>query len=135
MANIIWNDTYSVGVKAMDEQHKKLVAMANQLHEAMGAGKGREVLEPVLNEMIEYTKLHFTAEEKLLAKYNYPGLDAQKREHEAFFQKVAKMQTDLKAKNLTLSIELSQFLRSWISSHILGIDKEYTSFLNSRGEK
>jgi hemerythrin len=135
MPNIIWNDSYSVGVRSLDEQHKRLVAMSNQLHEAMSAGKGREVVEPVLKEMFDYTRLHFTTEEKLLEKYNYPGLSDQKREHEAFIKKVAEMQTDLKVRNLTLSIEVSHFLRSWITNHIMGIDKQYTLFLNSKGEK
>ena len=135
MASIIWNDSYSVGIRSLDEQHKKLIAMANQLHEAMGAGKGKEVVEPVLTEMLDYTRQHFTAEEKLLEKYNYPGLGEQKREHEAFFKKVTEMQAELKQRNLTLSIEVSQYLRSWITNHIMGIDKKYTSFLVSKGEK
>jgi len=135
MPRIKWDDSYSVGVHSLDEQHKKLVAMANQLHEAMSAGKGKEVIEPILNDMLDYTRQHFSAEEKLLEKYNYPGLGDQKREHEAFFKKVTEMQLELKAKNLTLSIEVSQFLRSWITGHILGIDKQYTHFLNSKGEK
>ena len=135
MPSINWNDSYSVGIKSMDDQHKKLVAMANQLHEAMIAGKGKEVVEPVLNEMLDYTRKHFSTEEKLLEKYNYPGLGEQKREHEAFFNKVTEMQAGLKAKNLTLSIDISQFLRSWIGTHIQGIDKQYGAFLNSKGEK
>ena len=135
MAAVIWNDSYSVGVKALDEQHKKLFGMVNQMHEAMMAGKGRVVVGQVMNEMFDYVRLHFTAEEKLLERYNYPGLAEQKREHEAFIQKVEEMQQKMQAGNLTLSIEVSQFLQSWIKDHIMGVDKKYSDFLNKKGEK
>jgi hemerythrin len=135
MATVIWNESYSVGVKALDEQHKKLFGMVNQMHEAMMAGKGRVVVGQVMNEMFDYVRLHFTAEEKLLERYNYPGLAEQKREHEAFIQKVEEMQQKMQAGNLTLSIEVSQFLQSWIKDHIMGVDKKYGDFLNKKGEK
>ena len=135
MATVTWNESYSVGVKALDEQHKRLFVMLNQIHEAMSEGKGRVVVAQVMNDMVDYVRLHFTAEEKLLEKYSYPGLNEQKREHAAFIKKVAEMQQKMRDGNLTLSIEVSQFLRSWITDHILGIDKKYVDFLISKGEK
>ena len=78
MARFIWNDSYSVGVKAFDEQHKKLFALVDDLHEAMVAGKARTITGQILNEMVEYTRQHFSAEEKMLQKYDYPGLGEQK---------------------------------------------------------
>ena len=135
MATVTWNESYSVGVKALDEQHKRLFVMLNQIHEAMSEGKGRVVVAQVMNDMVDYVRLHFTAEEKLLEKYSYPGLNEQKREHAAFIKKVAEMQQKMRDGNLTLSIEVSQFLRSWITDHILGIDKKYVDFLISKGEQ
>jgi hemerythrin-like metal-binding protein len=135
MAAVTWNESYSVGVKALDEQHKKLFAMVNQMHEAMSAGKGRAIIGQVMDELFDYVRLHFTTEEKLLEKYNYAGLSEQKREHEAFIKKVTEMQQKMQAGNLTLSIEISQFLRNWITEHIMGVDKKYSAFLNEKGEK
>lgn len=74
MAFFDWKDSYSVGVKEMDNQHKVLVDLINQLHTAMTAGKGSSVAGPIISEMVRYTKFHFDAEEKLMTTHGYPGL-------------------------------------------------------------
>ena len=73
-----WNESYSVSVKSMDDQHKRLFDLINQLHDAMNAGKGKQMVGLVLKEMLEYTRTHFTAEEKVLERLAYPGLPEQK---------------------------------------------------------
>ena len=130
-----WNDSYSVSVAAMDNQHKKIFDLINQLHNAMSTGKGKEIIGSVLEEMLNYTKTHFTAEEKVLEKYNYPGLAEQKKQHAIYIQKVTEMQEKAKSGTLTLSLEASQFLKDWLLNHILVIDKKYAEFLNTKGEK
>ncbi len=135
MATFTWNDSYSVNIKKLDEQHKKLFAMIDELHSAMSSGKGKEVIGKVLDEMLEYTQTHFTTEEKLLEKHHYPHLDIQQKEHAAFIQKVSEMQQKMKNGSLTLSIEVSQFLKDWLTKHILGSDKEYAQFLVEKGER
>ena len=71
MALIAWNDSYSVKVKQMDEQHKKLVEMINQLHDAMKVGQGKQVVGDVLNALVSYTKTHFASEEGCHRYSNY----------------------------------------------------------------
>ncbi len=43
MALIDWDKSLSVNVEEIDQQHKKLIAMINELNEAMRNGKGKEV--------------------------------------------------------------------------------------------
>jgi hemerythrin len=119
----------------MDDQHKKLFVLINQLHEAMSTGKGKQFVGTVLNEMLEYTRTHFTAEEKVLEKLAYPGLPEQKKEHAIFINKIVEMQQKLQGGSLTVSIEASQFLRDWLTNHIMVVDKKYSSFVTSHGEK
>jgi hemerythrin len=130
-----WNDSYSVGLPSMDNQHKKLFDLINKLYDAMRAGKGQDVIGPVLNEMLDYTKTHFTAEEKILEKHNYPGLAEQKKQHGIYIQKVTEFQQRSQSGSLTLSIETSQFLKEWLLNHIQVIDKKYSDFLKTKGEK
>lgn len=68
MSIFIWNDRFTVRVEEFDNHHKKLMDLANLLHSKMMMGKGREVLEPILGELKEYTKYHFAAEEMKMAK-------------------------------------------------------------------
>lgn len=136
MPLIKWDDSYSVSVKTLDEQHKKLFVLINQLHDAMSAGKGKEIIESVLKDMIDYTHTHFTTEEKLLEKHHYPYLEQQKQEHALFIQKVSEMQQKYKTgSSLTISFEVSQFLKNWLSNHIKLDDKKYSTFLVEKGEK
>ena len=130
-----WNDSYSVSVAGMDAQHKKLFALINQLHDAMAVGKARTILGEVINELLDYTRTHFTAEEKLLEKFNYAGLPGQKREHAVFIGKIVDIQEKFKSGSLTVSLEVNQLLRNWLTNHIQVVDKKYASFLKEKGEK
>ncbi|MCE1255609.1 MAG: bacteriohemerythrin [Anaerolineae bacterium] len=134
MPTFTWNDSYSVNIKILDEQHKKLFTLIDQLHNAMSTGKGKQMIGQVLDEMLDYTRTHFTTEEDLLKKHNYPDLLKQQKEHAAFVQKVSEMQQKFNNGSLTLSIEVSQFLKDWLSKHILGADKQYAQFLTEKGE-
>jgi hemerythrin len=72
MELIKWKDVFSVKVSEVDNQHKKLIGLINQLYDAMRVGKGREVLGSVLTELVNYTIYHFSTEERLFREYGYP---------------------------------------------------------------
>ena len=69
----MWGPKLWVGVKDIDDQHKKLVEIVNKLNDAMVAGHGREVIGPTLNELIRYTQQHFAAEERIMLSLDPPG--------------------------------------------------------------
>lgn len=125
MAFIDWSANYSVKVDAMDEQHKKLIALINELHEAMKNGQGKEVTSRVLTNLVKYTQTHFTAEEKLLEQYNYPKLGEQKQAHKGFVVKI--QETEKKAATSTIGVnsDLLKFLKDWLINHIERSDKQY----------
>ncbi len=133
MALLSWNERYSVGIREVDEQHKKLIDMINQLHDAMLSGKGREILDKIINSLVDYTKTHFSTEERLMKEYGYPGYLNHKAQHEEFIKKVAEFQRKFENGELTLSMEIMQFLKNWLSEHILGSDKKFGPFLNEKG--
>lgn len=82
MPLMTWSDDYSVNIKAIDEQHRQLVNMVNDLHHSMLAGRSIDTLHDILKRLIEYTSVHFSTEEKLMEKYNYPGYVYHKAEHD-----------------------------------------------------
>ncbi len=88
-----WEDEYSIGIRIIDEQHKELVAMLNELYEAMHAGKGREALGRVLAGLIRYTRLHFAAEEQLMRAHEYPDYERHREKHEKMAAKVMELKT------------------------------------------
>ena len=120
-------------MKLCDDQHRQLVGMVNDLHEAMANGKGNQVVGPILAGLVEYTQTHFKDEEALLAKHAYPGLAIQKEEHRKLIQQVQATQEKLKAGKVMLSVEVMTFLKNWLVNHIKGEDARYGPFLNDRG--
>jgi hemerythrin len=128
-----WSPTYSVKVKKFDDQHKKLVDLINQLHDAMRAGQGNAMLGVVLQQLISYASSHFGDEEKTMQTKGYPGLAAHKVEHEKFVAKVLDAQKQFQAGSAMLTLTVMNFLKDWLISHIKGVDQKYSEFLNSKG--
>ncbi len=133
MALFEWTDTLSVQIDSIDMQHKKLVDLINQLHDAMRAGKGKDVLGATLDELINYTRYHFTYEEGLLKKVGYTDFVNHKSEHIKFTQQVVDLNEKYKSGNGMLTIEVMNFLKSWLNQHITGTDKKYAAQVKAKG--
>lgn len=133
MALIEWNDKYSVGVRELDSQHKQLVAILNELYEAMQSGKANDLIGQIINKLVNYTKTHFTTEEKYMSQYGYPDLASQQREHATFTDKVLKFKEDFDSGRTSMSVSVTSFVKDWLLSHISGSDQKYGPFLNSKG--
>jgi hemerythrin len=130
---IVWTETYSVYIDEIDQQHKTLVAMINDLDTAMRAGIGKIVLEQTLANLVTYTQTHFAFEEQLLEAYQYPDLKQHQSEHEALTQSVLKLQSQYRENQVGLTASTSAFLSDWLSFHILGQDKKYGLYLKAKG--
>ncbi|MEI6315089.1 MAG: bacteriohemerythrin, partial [Syntrophus sp. (in: bacteria)] len=72
MSAIVWDPEFSVNIKVIDEQHKKLVDTINMLYDAMSEGKGSTVLADIFNNLAEYTTVHFATEEDFMIRFSYP---------------------------------------------------------------
>lgn len=129
MPLIEWNDSFSVQNIEMDEQHQYLFELLNKLHTAMSQGKGRETLPGVFDNLFQYTKKHFSAEELILQKYNYPGFVAHKRQHEELIMKLNVLQGQFLAGDFSASIQTRDFLKNWLIEHIQKSDQKYGAFL------
>ncbi|MFV9615703.1 MAG: hemerythrin domain-containing protein, partial [Gammaproteobacteria bacterium] len=81
MKNIIWDETLSVEVDEIDEDHRKLVDLFNILSHSVAEGDTPDYIEAVLEELISCTIWHFRHEERLMLLYKYEGLEAHKVEH------------------------------------------------------
>lgn len=135
MSLIEWKADFSVGVAEFDNQHKKLIDLINKLHDAMRAGEGKKQLSGILEELVNYTKVHFANEEKYFGQYGYPDNSLHKLEHDKLTRQVIEFQRDYNDGKTTISIDVMNFLRTWLVDHIGGVDKKYTQFFNSKGIK
>lgn len=133
MFNIEWNDSIVVGIPSIDEDHKRLVGMLNELFGACFAAQGPEVLKDIMDRLVDYTHYHFDREIALLAQAGYPGLAEHKAEHARLVQQVQKILDDLRAgASHDLSNDTLKFLRHWLTDHIQAEDKEFGALLREK---
>ncbi len=128
-----WDESYSVGVSEIDEQHKKLVGMINRLHDGLGQGLGSELIGEILDEMAAYTEYHFQTEEDYFNQFNFREKDIHTAEHKGFSKKVSEFQEKFRTNPMILSVEVMYYLSNWLKNHIQGTDRNYTVLFNENG--
>ncbi len=131
MPIFIWTDSkYSVNIKEVDEQHKKLVALINCLHHVNQNNNDQGALGKVLDELVGYTKYHFKREEELMKQYRYPDYSDHKSKHDNLVQQVLRMQKMYYIGTTGITIDIAILLNDWIAEHILVEDKKYSPYLS-----
>jgi len=129
MALLTWNDSYSVGVNALDGQHTGLF----ELHAAMMKGQAKSLTGPILKRLIEYTQEHFTAEEAMMEATKYPRLAQHRAKHRELTHQVVEFTGRFDRGEIALSPEILTFLRDWLTVHIMQEDQRYGPWLNEHG--
>ncbi len=126
MNNLVWNDGLSVGVDSIDADHKKLLSLIAELSEAIASGHANEVLENIFLQLEKYVVIHFTREEALMRKCNYPDLENHIKQHQAFIKKVPELKNKLlTADSIKVSQEVNLFLYNWLMNHIVDEDLNF----------
>jgi hemerythrin len=133
MAFMTWTDKFSVGVQTLDNQHKALIDTLNELHAAMMKGQARAVASDILNKLVDYTRDHFAAEEKLMQETKYSEWASHILKHRELTKQVEDYVTRLEKGDITLGVHLLSFLSDWLSKHIQGEDQKYGPWLNEHG--
>jgi hemerythrin-like metal-binding protein len=133
MSLVVWSDKLSVGIKSIDDQHSVLFDTINNLHAAMLKGQSRSVVGSLLNALVDYTHVHFTAEEAMMEAAKYPALATHRIKHEELTKQVEEYVTRYESGDIILSIQLSFFLSDWLTKHIQSTDREYGPWLNKHG--
>jgi hemerythrin len=128
-----WNESYATGIQVIDGQHKKLFELVSTLHTAMTLGHGHQKLGEILGELEEYTRVHFTDEEKLMEAHVYPGLVAHHREHAEFKERLGNLRQQYALESSGLSIPAMRMLKEWLTTHVKGTDQKYAPFLKAKG--
>jgi hemerythrin len=132
MALIKWTAEYELGVASIDAQHKHLVDIVNRFDESLQKGKGSRVMNEILNELVGYTQEHFADEEKIMSQAGYEHLKQHQAQHRQLLQKVERFQFEFNGEGRRVTSDVQDFLRYWLSSHILKDDK---AFVRSRQQE
>ncbi len=132
-----WNENFSVGIKKIDNQHQKLLSIGSELvtvldNTAEGFDQYDEI-KKLLNELFDYTVYHFSIEEKMMEEHNFIGLPAHRFEHKIFIKKLEDIDPEeLDTNQNEATMNLLNFVASWITNHILEIDQKYAPYLSEK---
>lgn len=129
---MLWKEEYSVGIDALDEQHKEIINLINILRRGIDEHEEKKALNYATQKLLEYTLFHFSSEETLFKEFDYPETASHKVEHSFFIQKVS----DFKKKfdsGESIEVGLEGFLTGWLSHHIMEVDHKYAKFFKRRG--
>jgi len=124
---ISWSPTFACGVKAIDDQHKGLIDLVNDMfnHVTGNDKEEHEYFNRVIKEAVNYIKVHFATEENIMKATKYGGFFEHKRAHEHFILTVVESIQDYNdGKKYTL-VSFTKFLKEWILSHVAVMDKQY----------
>jgi len=128
---ITWSSTLTCGIKLIDDQHKQLVDMVNDIvtHVAGNEEQEKRYLSEILQKVARYIKEHFATEEKIMITTKFSGYAVHKNAHEKFTQTVAENIKNFASGKRLSPVFFSRFLKDWILSHIAVMDKQYFEYL------
>ena len=128
MAYLEWSDDLDTGIRVIDDQHRRIVAMINQLDDAQRTGSKAKVAT-VIDELIDYTVSHFAFEEAMLEEAGYVFTKAHKRVHALFIKRVEDYRQRFTSGE-DIADELKGLLGRWLFSHIRSDDRNYVEAVN-----
>lgn len=120
-----WDDKYDVGVDRMNDEHKQIIALMNQVYDQNGAGAPKSVLLRTLKALGRCAADHFADEEAHMQRVGFPEFTKHKHIHESLLQRVRDYVAEFEAGGDRVSQEFFSFLKLWLSSHILHVDTKY----------
>jgi hemerythrin len=123
----------SVGVKLLNNDHKKLVLLINQLHDGLMTGRAKPELESVFDDLVSYTRVHHAHEEQLLVETGFQGSAAHMLEHDSTIERAVELQMRFyNSEGLGAELEVVRHLREWLFRHIQGSDQEFVSHFKAK---
>lgn len=132
MAAFTWSDEHKINVEEIDIQHQRILELVNNLHSSVEACIEKKELERVLIELVEYTHMHFSTEELLMKKNDYPELKKHHKEHQILLQHLDHLVAAVSSGKYPTFYSDYDVSTDWAMVHILECDKHLGAFLNSR---
>lgn len=125
----------SVGYDAIDEQHMRWIELINTVYNSLASGFSKEKLGKVLKDLVDYTVWHFGFENKMMAEYNYPDKESHMKLHKDFIAEIKNLEKRYDSGEDIMGVNVLEFLKNWLSNHIMKVDTRLGAYLKSKGAK
>jgi hemerythrin len=128
--HVTWSDSYSMGIKLIDDQHKGLLDFVNDLfnHSTGNERDERAYFTVVIHQAVQYIKEHFATEEKMMIATKFPGYTEHKKTHDEFTLTVVHSVKDFESGKRLVLAKFAHFLKDWVLTHIAVMDVQYATY-------
>ena len=129
MTFISWSEKFSIGVGIIDEQHKNLFQLVNDMHNFIKSGSAKEKISTALDALINYTEYHFKEEEDYMFNVSYPRFEQHKAAHDNLKEQVFNFKKEFQEGKADPD-KFLDFLYDWLTRHIMDQDKKIGKFMD-----
>ena len=130
-----WEDKYSVGVEEIDNQHKHMFSVINELLDAISNNNPEEHLGHIIESLVKYKIFHFETEEKYFDQFNFDGAEEHRIKHQEFNKKLGELKEEFPEYNIEFAFKLIDFLEDWLINHLMVVDQKYVKCFHDHGLK
>jgi hemerythrin len=124
MTLLHWRDEYTVGIEAVDHEHRELIELINRLHRQLDSPEARLTVPAFFGDLLRGISAHFALEEKFMRDQGYRRLGPHKEDHERLLDELRDIMDAFEQSEEIDALELSQRLDAWFSRHFRTHDAE-----------
>lgn len=128
-----WKEKYAVNITVIDDQHKKLLEIINELKQVINNNLCEKKVSGVFFQLAYLIDHYFIKEEIYLNDLKYPNIEQHKIEHNKFIDRIIQFQKDVENNKPDLCLEIYKYLEDWFDDHILKYNKEAVEYLLKNG--
>lgn len=128
-----WKEEYAVGIEAIDQDHRRMLSLVNNLKAAALCRTGEAFERQTLRELVDYTHYHFQREEKLMEEHGYPDLEGHKAQHDQMIIQVDTFMRRYEERGREALAEVVEYLKQWMLQHVNGTDRKFVPYLREHG--
>lgn len=130
---VAWTSHMRVDVKLLDNDHKKILILLNELHDGVICGYAKQILEMIFESLIRCLRAHFAHEEQLFTETAFPGAAVHERQHDHMIERFNVLQVRFRnCADLESSLEVIKLLKNCLCNHIEISDQEYVQHLKEK---
>jgi hemerythrin-like metal-binding protein len=133
MELVKWESGYELGIKEIDEQHRKLVDILNEVIHLKASGAAARKFEQIIEDLVDYTDYHFKTEEQYMERCGYEGLVEHRRVHDGFSDRLRVLYLNTTLGDAERTDEVLDFLKRWLLHHIMKTDRDYVGLMKEKG--
>lgn len=133
MAGDRWTRGLKLGIPWLDVEHALQIALIDTLEKAVAQGRERELADGILEKLLDYSHVHFLAEELMMRLHGYPQYEEHIADHGQLLRELENLRRSYGNGDRGLTLEVIHELRAWLAGHITTKDRAFAEFVSARG--